>query len=472
LGLPILFFGVYTPGVVLFRRAAISIIFLVVALLLIPLPELQSQEKSEQEGREVYFLPALGINIFSNVALNLADRYIAREHYAQISFESIKNNFLSPWEWDGSAHITNQLGHPYQGSIYHGAARANGFTFYESLLFDAFGSASWELIFETNTPAINDLISTTIGGASLGEMLHRLYLETPSPFAVLISPADAFNGLITKRRPQRRTTRIHSLDLAFGTGYTYSRQAEGRVRDRDLIPLLETHSFSADISLAVVYSNPFLQQSWIPYDHFELSLYANIAYPFWYHINILSDGYVFSFNVLDNEKSAASTGLSLHYDLFADRHSNFFGSSLDWTFKYRRVVSAVRDFEFKGHVGAVIFDADDSYVFGRYTNVLQTANNYGAGINMKLFVATAHKKWGKLRFNASIYEVFSIFANRHSDRPEILFIYTDLSYELPIGDGLHIGASGSVFRNAAISDLLKDTDKLSAIGKFYIRREM
>jgi hypothetical protein len=447
------------------------IFFLVVILLLLPLSPLQSQENAEDEGRKVYFLPALGINIFSNVALNLADRYIAREHYAEISFESIKNNFLSPWEWDGSSHITNQLGHPYQGSIYHAAARANGFTFYESLLFDAFGSASWELIFETNTPATNDLISTTIGGASLGEMLHRLYLETPSPLATLISPADAFNGLVTGRRPARKTARIHSMDLVFGTGYTYSRQAEGKVRERDLIPLLETHSFSTDVSFDIVYGNPFLQQSWTPYDHFELFLYANIAYPFWYNLNILSDGYLFSFNVLDTEKRAASTGLSLHYDLFADRHSNFFGSSLDWTFKYKRVIGAAREFEFKGHLGAVIFDADDSYVFGRYTNVLQTKNNYGAGINMKLFAASSHKKWGKLTFNASMYEVFSIFANQHSNRPEILFIYTNLSYELPIKDRLYIGAAGSVFRNAAIFDLLKDTDKLSFIAKFFIRRE-
>jgi hypothetical protein len=221
-----------------------------------------------------------------------------------------------------------------------------------------------------------------------------------------------------------------------------------------------------------VYGNPFLQQSWTPYDHFELSLYANIAYPFWYNLDILSDGYLFSFNVIDTEKSAASTGLSLHYDLLADRHSNFFGNSLDWTFKYRRMFNAARDFEFKGHLGAVIFDADDSYVFGRYTNVLQNANNYGAGINMKLFVSTSHKKWGKLRLNAATYEVFSIFANQHSDRPEILFIYTDLSYELPVGNQWHIGAAGSVYRNAAIFDLLKDTDKLSFVAKFFVRRKL
>jgi hypothetical protein len=468
--LPFFFSGVYTPDII-FRRTPVFI-FLVAILLLLPLSPLQSQEKEEDEGRKVYFFPALGINIGSNLALNLGGRYLTKVYYAEISFDTVKDNFLSPWEWDGSSHITNQLGHPYQSVIYHTAARANGFNFYEAFLFDAFGSASWELVFENNIPATNDLISTTIGGASMGEMLHRLYLETSSPLAMVISPADAFNGALTERRPVRKRTHIHSMDLAFGAGYTYSLQAEGKIRERRMIPLLETHSFSTDVAFNVVYGDPFLQQSWIPYNHFELFLHANIAYPFWYNLDILSDGYLFSFSVIDQEKSAASTGLSLHYDFLADRHSNFSGNSLDWTFKYRRMVNADRDFEFKGHLGAVIFEADDSYIFGEYTDVLQTKNNYGAGVNMKLFVSTAHKKWGKLMFNAALYGVYSVFANRHSDDPAILYVYANLSYDFPMGDRLHIGAAGSIFQNIAISNLLEDTNKLSSTAKIFIRRDL
>jgi hypothetical protein len=173
--------------------------------------------------------------------------------------------------------------------------------------------------------------------------------------------------------------------------------------------------------------------------------------------------------VIDNEKSAASTGLSLHYDLFADRHSNFFGESLDWTFKYKRTVNDARDFAFKGHIGAVIFNADDSYVFDENISILNTNNNYGAGANMKLFVSSSHKKWGTATFNVSLYGVSSVFDNKHTDNPVILFLYTNLSYVFPLGDDMYIGAANSTFRNATISSRLKDTDKLSSIMSFFIR---
>jgi hypothetical protein len=439
----------------------------VIILIFIPLLPLHSQEAIEQEGRKVYFLPALGINIFSNVALQLTMRF-AEQPWAQISFDSIKENFTHPWEWDSDEYFTNQFGHPYQGSIYHAAARSNGFTFYESLLFDAFGSATWELFAETNAPSVNDLISTTIGGASLGEMFHRLYLETPSPLAVLISPADSFNSLITGRRPRRKTTNIHSLDVAFGMGYIYSRQSAGEIRDRELIPLHESHSFSTDISCNVVYGNPFVQQSWKPYNHFELYLYANTAYPAWYNFNIRSDGYLFSFNVIDKEKSMASTGLSLHYDLFTDRHINFFGESFDWTFKYMRIFNNLQIIEFKGHLGAVIFNADNSYFFDGYTNFRQTENNYGAGVNMKLLFSATHKKWGKIAFDASVYEVFSIFQDNHDDNADIFFMHLYAYYAYPIGDHWYIGIASSVFRQATIYNILKDTDKGSYMAKLFI----
>jgi hypothetical protein len=183
-----------------------------------------SGEKPADQPTAGGFFFALGENVLSNTVLHLMNRFWG-EPWAQTSPASVWENITGPWEWDRDEYFTNQFGHPYQGSTYHAAAHSNGFNFYQAFLFDAFGSVSWELFAETNAPSINDLISTTLGGAALGEMFHRLYLEIPYPFAVVVSPFDALNNLVTRRHPQR-TQNIYSIKLASGIGYAY---AERRV---------------------------------------------------------------------------------------------------------------------------------------------------------------------------------------------------------------------------------------------------
>ena len=87
---------------------------------------------------------------------------------ANISFKTMWNNLLDGFEWDDNAWRTNQFGHPYQGSNYYTAGRANGLTYWESSGLAAFGSATWEYFFENNRASLNDFINTTLGGITLG----------------------------------------------------------------------------------------------------------------------------------------------------------------------------------------------------------------------------------------------------------------------------------------------------------------
>jgi hypothetical protein len=77
------------------------------------------------------------------------------------------------FEWDENPFGVNQMGHPYQGSNYFTAGRANGLSFWEASSVAAFGSATWEFYFENNRASLNDLVNTTLGGIAFGEMLHR-----------------------------------------------------------------------------------------------------------------------------------------------------------------------------------------------------------------------------------------------------------------------------------------------------------
>jgi hypothetical protein len=107
-----------------------------------------------------------------NVIYNIGNQ-VRGEHTAKISFKSWWNNMKYGFEWDDNPFVTNQFGHPYQGSNYYTAGRANGMSYWESAALTAFGSATWEYFGENNYASFNDLVNTTLGGIALGEAFHR-----------------------------------------------------------------------------------------------------------------------------------------------------------------------------------------------------------------------------------------------------------------------------------------------------------
>jgi hypothetical protein len=83
-------------------------------------------------------------------------------------------NVRGVWEWDPNSFDINQLGHPGQGSMYYNGWRTNGYGFWGSQLATLGGSFFWECCGERNLPSNNDLLTTWIGGATLGEVGRRL----------------------------------------------------------------------------------------------------------------------------------------------------------------------------------------------------------------------------------------------------------------------------------------------------------
>ena len=133
----------------------------------------QAQESPFSESQKSYAIPALEIVGF-DFLLNQFDR----RHFGCCDFDSnihsIRRNLRSSWVVDRDPFLVNQLGHPYQGSIYHGFARSAGLNFWESWGYTFLGSAIWEIAGETTLPSRNDQVATGIGGAFLGESLFRL----------------------------------------------------------------------------------------------------------------------------------------------------------------------------------------------------------------------------------------------------------------------------------------------------------
>ena len=128
---------------------------------------------SNIQANKSYLIPAVEIIGF-DVLLNLYNRRFSGSSDYDSNLSTIRHNLSSSWNTDKDPFKINQLGHPYQGSMYHGFARSAGLNYWESLGYSLAGSAFWEIAGEKVPPSKNDMISTGFGGSFLGESLFRM----------------------------------------------------------------------------------------------------------------------------------------------------------------------------------------------------------------------------------------------------------------------------------------------------------
>ncbi len=162
-----------------------------------------SSSQSQPTPRKNYALPAAEILGFSFL-LNQYNRHFGDDDYRS-TISTIRHNLHSSWVVDSDPFRTNQLGHPYLGSTYHGFARSAGLNYWEALGYTFAGSALWEIAGERTPPSRNDQVNTGVGGTFLGEALFRMahvvlaHDELPPLWrelaAAAISPATGFNRL-------------------------------------------------------------------------------------------------------------------------------------------------------------------------------------------------------------------------------------------------------------------------------------
>lgn len=152
------------------------LILVAVALILAPACATTSQPIETSPSpppKPNYILPAAEIVAF-DAALHAFDRRYLNETGAfSVTAESIRRNLRAKWVVDDDLYEINQVGHPYQGSMYHGFARSAGLNYWAASAYTFAGSLMWEIAGETSTPSINDQIASGVAGSFLGEALFR-----------------------------------------------------------------------------------------------------------------------------------------------------------------------------------------------------------------------------------------------------------------------------------------------------------
>ncbi|WP_418306879.1 DUF3943 domain-containing protein [Phocaeicola coprophilus] len=272
--------------------------------------------------KKKHFWKAAGETFGLNVGLWAFDRYVLKGHYSYISLKTIKANFKHGFDWDNDHLSTNMFAHPYHGSLYFNAGRANGFNFWQSELFALGGSAMWELFMESEYPSKNDIIATPIGGAALGEVFYRtsdLILDNRTSggerfgreaLAFLISPMRGLTRIITGEAWEKKPVvgnefgkPPYQLAISLGTRFLTS-------HDNDRF-----FKAGASARINLEYGDRYAS-SLRPYDYFSLLLDLNAmkTQPLLSRVEIM--GSLLSKEVIDTEKSNLTLGMYQHFDFF------------------------------------------------------------------------------------------------------------------------------------------------------------
>ena len=420
----------------------------------------------------------------SNVILNLANR-LADQSFAHTTFRSIWENMANPaaWFWeDGDRFLVNQFCHPYQGATYFASARTNGFGFYQSMLFVPLGALMWEIALEPE-PAINDVITTTIGGIAFGEMLHRLFLEANASSSVpvkiigyVLSPFSGYFGMYNRPVYETGGNTMCAVSVKSGIEKTFA-----------FFPEHEEHADSwnypgGHCDVHIVYGDPYIRQSALPYEHFELSaaISSNIAT---YNAAIVSDGYLFSLNPLQTERSFTSTGLSMHLDFYNATNEivdnigygniQFSSSAIGWTVKNQYLISGTSRLETRVHCNAVVwgtsmYNADFS-VDDYWVPLGNTHGSYGVGENIKMSCTLYQSRMGNLYFNAYAYHIFTVPVTENHSRGNVFFLYGSFGYEFPLTAKIGIGAQGTFWGLFGMYDSAGSVNRRLVSNGLYVR---
>jgi len=286
----------------------------------LPLPRANRLRNDDPAYNKRYsiLIPLLEVPLINagNWAL---DRYVQNASYAYISPETWKYNIQNGWVWDTDDFPTNFSGHPYGGSWYFNAARANGYNFYQSFPFTVYGSLMWEYFGENTQPSYNDLINTTITGAFLGETLYRLSSSVLDDsktggqrvlrevIGTVVDPMRGVNRLFQGKMWRVVPQPIYQKE-------PLSLSIAGGVRQTNDGTSLSGGPSAGILNLRFTYGDPYEVRFRKPFDYFRLRMDFNSGDPKSIIGNVVGDGFLFGGNTDSTNKMKMLFGVFQHYD--------------------------------------------------------------------------------------------------------------------------------------------------------------
>ncbi|MBQ1827988.1 MAG: DUF3943 domain-containing protein [Prevotella sp.] len=418
-----------------------------------------------------------------NVGVQLFDRYVTREDFAQTTLRTIRQNFERGMVWDNDYFHMNMFMHPYHGNLYFNAARTNGLTYWESAPYALFGSAMWEFFGEADPPAINDIFATTCGGMAIGEMTHRLsrtvlddrargfrrFLREAA--AAIINPIQGLHRIISGDawRVKSSHYRYHDfrqipIDASVSIGWRYLADDGALFRGvhAPFVNLTLTYGTSVDG-----------ESHKTPYDFFDIE--TSIAFgggqPL---VNTLSIvGRLWSTPILDKKDMAGEFGIYQHYNYYNSKPVED-GSELT-PYRLSEVAAfgpgfivslpkmgALSKMEQRIFVSGILLGGTKS----DYFNVIERDYNMGSGFSVKSKTQLDFGRTARFVLNTKFFRLYTWKGYKKEDLDNGFANIPDLRYLNVQGDRSH--ASLFVINPLMEMHLAKQWS-ITLSGAFYLR---
>ena len=418
-----------------------------------------------------------------NVGVQLFDRYVTREDFAQTTLRTIRQNFERGMVWDNDYFHMNMFMHPYHGNLYFNAARTNGLTYWESAPYALFGSAMWEFFGEADPPAINDIFATTCGGMAIGEMTHRLsrtvlddrargfrrFLREAA--AAIINPIQGLHRIISGDAWRVKSSHYHyhdfrqiPLDASVSIGWRYLADDGALFRG--------VHAPFVNLTLA--YGTSVDGESHrTPYDFFDIE--ANMAFgggqPL---VNTLSIvGRLWSTPILDKKDMAGEFGIYQHYNYYNSKTVED-GSELT-PYRLSEVaafgpgfivslpkIGALSKMEQRIFVSGIMLGGTKS----DYFNVIERDYNMGSGFSVKSKTQLDFGRTARFVLNTKFFRLYTWKGYKKEDLDNGFANIPDLRYLNVQGDRSH--ASLFVINPLMEMHMAKQWS-ITLSGAFYVR---
>jgi len=402
-----------------------------------------------------------------NAGIGAYNAYGSQSAFAKISFNTIATNFEIGAVWDHDHFITNFFAHPYHGNLYFNSARSNGYSFWESVPFSLGGSLMWELFMENEPPSTNDLISTTVSGYFLGEVLYRtssLIIDerltgfprvTTEFFAGLLNPMRAFNRILTGK-----VSRVTSKQV-FEKEPIYLEFSAGPNRILDGTEFF-TGTITAALNFRMIYGDPFRERAVKPFDFINLQAQLNLGDTNNSQIGAITAYGTLAGKNLNNEENGQKlfVGLFQHYDFFDNQVYKVggisFGAGLISKFP-----SVIKNSSIAStfHLNIMPLGAANS----AYSSFGEKEYNIAAGMNMK-FESFLNFNWGFMGVHYNLYWLHTLVGAASNEyvgllRPRI---------EVKLIDHLNIGSEFLFYHREGFYKDYPDVTARNNEIKFYL----